>query len=199
MGILFFRRIEGGISMPKNFLKYTVILAVIIVIGFSYGYLKTFLSITEPKENNDVKNAEHEVIQIPEIRLKAGARLIYTTYYIKCNDEIIEEKIIDEKLIGCTKSQLEQLENDWEITNFTPEEVSLTRQINDICPNHYFIGIQDGYVTLFQGIPGIKSILIEQTDILADTLREDDRLILEKGLIIKDEQEFLKIREGLTK
>ena len=51
----------------------------------------------------------------------------------------------------------------------------------------------------FQGIPGVKSILIEQTDIIADTLREDDRLILEKGLTINSEEEFLNIREGLTK
>ena len=44
----------------------------------------------------------------------------------------------------------------------------------------------------------MKSSLVERTDIIADTLREDDRLILEKGLTINSEQEFLKIREGLT-
>lgn len=54
-------------------------------------------------------------------------------------------------------------------------------------------------MALFQGIPGIKAILVEKTDIIADTLREDDRLILEKGLTIKDQEEFLKIREGLAK
>jgi len=153
----------------------------------------------EPNRNVNPNNIEHNVTQIPEMKLEAGAKLIYTTYYIKCNDEIVQEKTIDEKLIGYTKSELEQLEKDWEIVSFTPDEVSLIREINDICDNHYYIGIQDGYVAFFQGIPGIKSILVEQTDIIADTLREDDRLILEKGLTVNDEQEFLKIREGLAK
>lgn len=185
--------------MPKNIFKYISIFIIVIAVGFSYGYLKTIFSVKEPKRNLDVNNVEQNVAQVPEMRLEAGARLIYITYYIKCGDEITEEKTIDEKFIGCTRSELQQLEKDWEITDFTPKEVSLTRQINDICENHYYIGIQDGYVALFQGIPGVKSILIEQTDIIADTLREDDRLILEKGLTINSEEEFLNIREGLTK
>ncbi|NLZ53637.1 MAG: hypothetical protein GX892_10920, partial [Thermoanaerobacteraceae bacterium] len=178
--------------------RYFIIITVIVLTGFGYGYLKTLFSIEEPNRNDNLNIIEHDVTQIPEMRLQPGAKLIYTTYYIKCNHEITQEKTIDDKIIGYSKSDLEHLEKDWEIASFTPNEVSLIREINDICDKHYYIGIQDGYVALFQGIPGIKSILIEQTDIIADTLREDDRLILEKGLTINDEQEFLKIREGLT-
>jgi len=185
--------------MPGKILRYIVIVVVFIVISFSYGYLKTFLSIKEPKNDLDTEHIERNVSQVSEMELNPGARLVYTTFYVKCNDELIEEEIIGDELIGCTKSELERLKKDWKIVSFTPDEVSLIREINDICDNHYFVGIQDGYVALFQGIPGIKSILLEQTDIIADTLRQDDRLILERGLVIKDRQEFLKIREGLAK
>jgi len=185
--------------MPRKIFRYIIIITVFLVISFSYGVLKTFLSIKEPNKNTNINNIEHNVSQISEMKLNPGAKLIYTTYYIKCNDEIIQEKTIDDELIGCTKSELEQLEKDWNIVNFTPDEVSLIREIDDICDNHYYIGIHNGYVAFFQGIPDIKSVLIEQTDIISDTLREDDRLILEKGLTVNDEQEFLKIREGLTK
>jgi len=191
---------KGGICMPGKILRYVIILTIFIIISFSYGYFRTFLSIKEPtKKDTDVNNIERNVSQIYEMKLNPGAKLIYKTLYVKCNDELIEEKIIGKELIGLTKDELGQIEKEWKIVSFMPDEVSLFREINDICENHFYIGIQDGYVALFQGIPGIKSILVEQTDIIADTLREDDRLILEKGLIIKDQDEFLKIREGLAK
>lgn len=187
--------------MPRFFFKYLIILICIITVGFSYGYLKTFLSFKSPNENPelDINNIEREVSKIPEIKLNAGAKLRYITYYVGCGHKIIEEDIIDETYVGLSKTEIQQKEVDWVIDSFTPNEVILKREESGICGNHYYIGIQNGYVALFQGVPGMQSTLVEQTDIMADILREDDRLILEKGLIIYDEQEFLKIREGLTK
>lgn len=184
--------------MPRNFFRYIIIIMFVITVSFSYGYLRTFLSIKNPDENANLDYLEQNVSKMPEMKLNAGAKLIYITYYVGCGDEITEEKNIDDKYVGYTKSELEQHEKDWDIDSFTPDEVKLKREIHGICNNHYYIGIQNGYVALFQGIPGIESTLVERTDIIADTLREDDRLILEKGLVIYGEQEFLKIREGLT-
>ena len=184
--------------MPKKVLKYIIVIAVLITVSFSYGYLKTFLSLKEPN-NTNTERVEHNVAGVSEIKLNPGAKLIYITRYIKCNDEIKQEETIDEELIGYTRDEFEKIKKDWKVINFMPHEVQLVKEIDDICDNHYYIGIQDGYVALFQGIPGIKAILVEKTDIIADTLREDDRLILEKGLTIKDQEEFLKIREGLAK
>lgn len=184
--------------MPRSIFRYIIIILFIIVIGFSYGYFKTFFSFEPPEEGHSLDYLEQNVSDISEMKLNAGAKLIYITYYVICGDEVVEEKYIDDKYINCTKTELQQNEKGWEIFSFTPDEVKLKREINDICDDHYYIGVQNGYVSLFQGIPGIKSTLIEQTDIIADTLREDDRAILERGLIIKNEQEFLKIREGLT-
>jgi len=184
--------------MPRYFFRYVIVVIFIIIISFSYGYLKTFLSIKSPNGNANPDYLEQNISKMQEVKLNAGAKLIYLTYYVGCGDEITEEKYLDDKYIGYTKSELEQHERDWEIDSFTPDEVKLKREIHGICSNHYYIGIQNGYVAFFQGIPGIQSTLVERTDIIADTLREDDRLILEKGLTINDEQEFLKIREGLT-
>ena len=185
--------------MPGKVFRYIVIITLITAMSFGYGYLKTFLSIKEPNKNTNFNNIESNVSQISDVKLNPGAKLIYTSHYVKCDDKIIQEEIIGDDLSGCTRDELKELKKEWEIVSFAPDEVSLIRVINDVCDNHYYIGIQDGYVALFQGIPGIKSLLIEQTDIIVDTLREDDRLILKEGLVIKDQEEFLKIREGLAK
>ncbi|HHX23143.1 MAG: BofC C-terminal domain-containing protein [Tepidanaerobacteraceae bacterium] len=184
--------------MPRFFYRYLIIGLCIIIISFGYGYLKTLLSLNNTNGNENSDYLEQNVIQTPQIKLNSKAKLKYITFYMGCGDEIIEEKNIDEKYVGITKSDFQKVESDWIIESFTSEEAVLRREINGICSNHYYIGINNGYVALFQGIPGMQSSLMEQTDILADILREDDRQILEKGLILNDKQEFLKIREGLT-
>lgn len=185
--------------MPRNLFRYIIIIFFIIIVSFGYGYLKTFLLLKQPLEYNNVHNkGQDAVIKTSEMKLTTGAKLKYITFYIGCGDEITEEKNIDKKYIGLTKAELQQIEEDWCIDNFTPDEVILKREKNGICDNHYYVGIKDGYVALFQGIPGLQSTLIEKTGIMVDILRQDDRLILEKGLIINDKQDFLKIREGLT-
>ena len=68
-----------------------------------------------------MNNVEQNVAQVPEMRLEAGARLIYITYYIKCGDEITEEKTIDEKLLAAPEVNYSSWK-DWEITDFTPRK-----------------------------------------------------------------------------
>ena len=186
------------INIKKLYLNFYLNKTSLIILTVSLGFLTSMFIYNSgiPFKNSDY--LEQNVIQTPQIKLNSKAKLKYITFYMGCGDEIIEEKNIDEKYVGITKSDFQKVESDWIIESFTSEEAVLRREINGICSNHYYIGINNGYVALFQGIPGMQSSLMEQTDILADILREDDRQILEKGLILNDKQEFLKIREGLT-
>ncbi|NLC62730.1 MAG: hypothetical protein GX759_01415, partial [Thermoanaerobacterales bacterium] len=124
---------------------------------------------------------------------------VYKLYYIKCGHKIEEEKPSQKSYWGLTKDQLEnELDDEWFIESFSPEEVVLIKTLDKFCDNHYYVGIQDGYVTLFQGIPGNESLVLQKTDIMADILRYEDRVTLEKGVIIEDKREFLQIKEGLA-
>ena len=71
MGILFLRRVKGGICMPRNIFRYIIIIIFIITISFSYGYLKTFLSVKKPDGNANLDYLEQNVTQMPEMKLKA--------------------------------------------------------------------------------------------------------------------------------
>lgn len=183
--------------MPKNIFKYIFIVLAVIIIGFTLGYVRTFISLDVPKEKNEIKQNKY-VGKIDKTRLSSQANLIFKTYYIKCGHEVTEKKSSNATFSGYTKEQLANKLNHWEIESFTPEQVTLKRKVDDICNEHFYIGIKDGYVSLFQGRPDLPSRVIEQTDIIADVLRKEDRAMLEEGLIIESKEEFLKIREGLT-
>lgn len=186
--------------MPKNIFRYIVIVVLIVIFGFGFGYFKTFVSLRIPENKERQDNiGNFDVSQSEETRIGRNTRFIYEIYYIKCGHKTIEQKMAQQQYWGLTKDQLKrELGDNWEIDNFNPEEVLLKKTLNTSCDNHYYVGIMDGYVTLFRGIPGNESEVIEKTDIIAGILRYEDRILLESGLIIEDEQEFLRIREGLA-
>lgn len=183
--------------MPRNIYRYIFIVLGIVILGFTLGYLKTFVSLDIPDKNN-TKRENQNVSRINQVRLTPQAGFIFKTYYTKCGHEKIEKKLSNDKFSGYTKKQLANEMKNWEIESFTPKEVVLKRQVENVCDKHYFIGIKDGYVALFQGRPALPSKIIEKTDIIVDVLKEEDRAILEKGLVINNKREFLKIKEGLT-
>jgi hypothetical protein len=186
--------------MPKNIFRYIATIVLVIIFGFGFGYLKTFVSLRIPEKELQQDGLDNlDVSQSEEIKIDRNTRFIYEIYYIKCGHRTVEENTAQKLYWGLTKDRLEkELGDTWEIQNFIPEEVLLIKSLDKACENHFYVGISDGYVTLFQGIPGNKSKVIEKTDIIAGILRHEDRTILESGLIIEDEQEFLRIREGLT-
>ncbi|HHY03849.1 MAG TPA: hypothetical protein GX534_01500 [Thermoanaerobacterales bacterium] len=184
--------------MPKKLFRYIIIVGLFVVVGFAFGYLKTFFSFKEPGQINKMEEVQENVSLSKEATINPNTKIIYITYCTKCGHKMINESSADEKLIGMTKDELKKHLIDWNIESFSSDEVVLNRQVDTICDQHYYIGIQDGFVALFNGIPGEVSKAVETTDILADTLREEDRALLEKGLVITSKDEFLKIREGLS-
>lgn len=183
--------------MPRNVSRYIFIVLGIVILGFALGYIKTFISL-DMSEKNDIKQKNENVSRINQVRLTSQTSFIFKTYHVKCGHETIEKKLSNAAFSGYTKKQLANEMRNWEIESFTPEEVVLSRKVDDICDEHYYIGIKDGNVALFQGRPDLPSKIIEKTDIIVDILRKEDRAILEKGLVIESKREFLKIKEGLT-
>lgn len=184
--------------MPRSIFRYIVVILFVIIFSFSFGYLRTLFSLKPPDPKIDNTHANKDIVKTQRIELKPGAKLIFLTHFNGCGHEEITEELLEDALFGFTKEELEENMKDWTVEYFSPEQVNLRREVNGSCSEHYYIGIYEGYVALFQGRPGFEGSLIEKTDIMADVLREDDRIILEKGLVIENKQEFLKIREGLT-
>lgn len=184
--------------MPKLFIKYIAYALIIMVLGFGFGYVRAFLEAKEPPAIQQEEKPNQNVSIVNETKLAPEAKLVLMSLYSKCGHELKKEETIKKDYAGYTKEQFAAEFADWEIEKFTPTEVVLKRYIDDICEEHYFIGLKDGYVTLFQGIPELSEKIIEITDIMADTLREEDLRLLEKGMIISSQEEFLQIKEGLT-
>lgn len=187
--------------MPKNnYIKYVLLVAVIILLGLAYGSLNALFSLENPDAYTKPEQPEEEIVaQFQKVVTTPDTWVRYVTSYTHCEHTIRSEEILDASLVGLSREEYVELVEDWRIANFTPEEILLERQIPGVCEDHYYVGIRDGYVTLFQGAPGLASTIVEQTEILVDKLPGEDRDMLEKGIIIESKEEYLQIREGLSK
>ncbi|TYP48700.1 BofC C-terminal domain-containing protein [Thermosediminibacter litoriperuensis] len=183
--------------MPKKVLLYSLLILFFLVISFGYGFFLSFLDFNKTQDMERI-SGNTEALQLPEEKLNPGAKIVFVTRYRGCGHELQKENSADDKFLGYTKTQLQEEFKEWKVESFSSSQVILKREVDGICENHYYIGLYDGYVALFQGEPGKNSKVLEKTDIPAEILKEEDRRLLENGIIINSRDEFLKIREGLT-
>lgn len=135
-----------------------------------------------------------------KIKITANTDLIQKTRYLKCMDEeILRTKPADD-LIGLNYSQTQKIYPKWNIEKFDTDEVEMTLEINSMCREHannIFIGIRDGYVAVFYGVPGPKAILKEVTNIPLSKIMPEDLKEISSGLRVSSREELLRTLEGM--
>ena len=108
---------------------------------------------TDPKlaygENEIQNEIELVTTSYNEEKTTPNTKLIFKTYYKKCEHMQEKKKEIDEKLVNKTKEELQEEYKNWRIENFNKEEAVLYREVDEICNEHYIIRYNNGYVTIY--------------------------------------------------
>lgn len=154
---------------------------------------------TEPKLSADSLNAEVTQKEL-KIKLTPQTEIIQKIKYTKCGDEEITRAVADQKLIGLSFQQVRSMYPGWTIETFDTKEVVLTLAVDGYCKQHseyMFLGIHNEHVAIYAGKPGPQALLKEATNISLQDLQPQDRVELEKGIVIKDRAELLQTLEGL--
>lgn len=183
----------------SKYLTFRIAIIGIIVFTVTFLYFSQTHIHHEAEPPQSTENEEELIEESQEVVLIPEAKLIFKTYYEECGHLIEEEKPLLEDLIGANRKKIEEKYPKWTIISFEKDLVELKKVEEGLCPEHYFIGIKDGYVTLFQGKPGTSNAkIIEKTDVSVDSLRQTDKLLLEKGIEVYGREQLKKVREGFT-
>lgn len=178
--------------MPKRmYFVFFIIFFLGILLGSIFSKNNNFLPKSSELSNIVKHTYEDEIIT-------EKTKIVCFTYYKKCGHtrvfEIPVQKYVGQKFTDFEKG----LESGVKIEKFSSDEIIIKKEEDSYCDDHYYIGTKDGFVSLFKGVPGEPSMILEKTDIPIDVLKEEDRNILERGIVIKDKEEFYKILEGLS-
>jgi hypothetical protein len=201
MGILKATQNKGVFLMLPffQFKKRRVTLG-IIVIFIAVIAAATIIGSPLGKNHQSGEMDAQAAKQDGKIKVTAETTMVQTIHYLKCgDDEVFRTKPAD-NLIGLNYNQIVKMYPDWSIEKFDTDAVEMSLQVDSYCREHAnntFIGIQDGYVASFYGIPGPKAILKEKTKIAVTSLTPQDLEEVKKGIVVTTREELMRTLEGL--
>lgn len=156
-----------------------------------------------------------------EPELKAGAVLREQIEYVCGDTEISFQSPVPRSLTRSEREVMQKqypLEQGWQIVFHEPDMVTVTRQVDDLCPGHRkyrHLGIYDGKVAVFEGPLGYAQGMLRVEEHLpvkilpqalqvklrqAETFLQqppETRIILQKELEFADEQALNVMLENL--
>ncbi len=197
--------------MNKRLLIIIIPIALTIII-LTYLFLNIFNADDEKKEEipqvytsetiEDECTEEYIKLQntttvssTQEEKLSANAILILKKYFINCDHTINEYVELPQELVNMTKDEVQAQYPEWEVIGFEANKLTLYKEFEDECGEHFILRIEDGKVIIYLLNKDGTESLYEKTDISSEYLTETDLLEIEQGLEVFGKEELNKIIE----
>lgn len=175
-----------------------IILAVLTAIFYNY---KNFTSDLKQKE--EAKLAERQLqdsneeytLQMTststlEEKTSPTAIMIFKTKYEKCNHVTIDRKEIPEKLVNKTEKEIKEVYKDWNLEEFSPNQITFYQEKSGMCEEHYVLRDNNGYLTIYTVDAEGNEKLKEITQVITSYLPETDLMKLKEGIRVNGQEEL---------
>lgn len=188
-----------------------IVFAIGMSIGMYYGEkTKVVEKVEEIKQRDSIqdvviKNVQDEKIkeQTSEVasqkeKVSPYAKMTIEKKFSKCGHTTSSVVDVPKELVNLTVEEIEKRYSGWKVKDFSSDGFTLFRIIEANCDDHYVIKETDGYLAVYADITDNISNLVEKTDILVDTLREEDKIDLEEGIRIYGKGELSSLIEDFS-
>lgn len=190
-----------------------IIVAILLVISTIYSIYAILSSENEIEEENegtetyvskvveDECTEEYENIQNAttvssiEEKLAANALMVLKKYYRKCEHTINEYVELPQELVNMTQQEIQNEYPDWEVIGFESGKLTLYKEFDDECGEHFKLKIEDEKVVIYSVNKDGSESLYEKTNISSEYLTETDLINMQDGLEIYGKEELNKIIE----
>lgn len=192
--------------------KIKIILAIILAISIIFASYILFnkKEVVDEKEENktyisevieDECTEEYQQMQnattvsMAEEKVSANAILILKKYYKKCEHTINEYVELPQELVNMTEKEVQAQYPDWEVIGFEKGKVTLYKEFDDVCGEHFKLKIENGKVVVYIDNNDGTESLYEKTNISSEYLTETDLINMQDGLEIYGKEELNQIIE----
>ena len=190
-----------------------IIVAVLLAIATIYSVYAIFSNDEEIEEEDNNNTYVSELIEdecteeykeeqensttvtSTEEKISANSQLILKKYYAKCEHTINEYVEMPEELVNMTEEELKLEYPDWKVIGFEPNKVTLYKEFDDVCCEHFKLRIEEGKIVIYLVNQDGTESLYEKTDISSEYLTETDLINMQDGLEIFGKEELNKIIE----
>ena len=150
---------------------------------------------TEEYKEEQMANQNTTEVSSTEEKVAANAILILKKYYTKCDHTINEYVELPKELVNLTKEQVQEKYSDWEVIGFEKGKITLYKEFDDVCGEHFKLKIEDGKVVVYTVNNDGTETLYEKTNISSEYLTETDLINMQDGLEIYGKEELNQIIE----
>ena len=148
------------------------------------------------KQNNNIINDITIKTNTDEEKISPNATLIFKKQYKECGHVIKEYKEIPENMVNLTKEELQEKYKEWEIEEFIPLEITLIKQEEGLCGEHYVLRQKDGVIAVYKIDEEGREKLEEMTGITVEYLTENDKIEIEEGIELYGKEELNSVLEN---
>ena len=150
---------------------------------------------TEEYKEEQMENQKTPEVSSTEEKVAANAILILKKYYTKCDHTINEYVELPQELVNLTKEQVQEKYADWQVIGFEKGKITLYKEFDDVCGEHFKLKIEDGKVVVYTVNNDGTETLYEKTNISSEYLTETDLLNMQDGLEIYGKEELNQVIE----
>ena len=122
-------------------------------------------------------------------------RLVLKKYYKECGHTINEYAEIPEELVNKTEDEVSEIYNEWQLEQFSKEELVLVKEVEGLCNEHYILKEKDGIIAVYKIEVDGTETLREETGIAVEYLTEEDIQNLKLGIKVYGEENLNSIIE----
>ena len=181
----------------------------ICIIAFFTSLIITMNIVKENKLQNTKKEAKisekveeytketkiEEVVATKE-KVSANSQLIIKKYFKQCDHTINEYVEMPQELVNLTKEEVQNKYNDWKVIGFEPNKVTLYKEFDDMCGEHFKLKVEEGKIVIYQINKEGNQSIYEKTNISSEYLTQTDLISIENGgLDVYGKEELNKIIE----
>lgn len=198
----------------SHILAISVVCIIMMVVGFTYGYSflsERFNGNAKPNTpNNQGQNNIDEgdgltdnlvMVEGNDQYISPNTTIEYVIYYLQCGHKVEKTGKASNDIINLNEEGLQSFINrshpNWRVTLFSSERVVIEIDKDQLCSNHYIIGVKDGKIAIFEVNEDGERVLdkvLENAPI--SMLKLVDQEKLKQGIIVNSKEEISDILEN---
>lgn len=193
----------------KNKILYCLVLVLLLFGGIGFGYMRTVSFSNLDIDNTSVLDfaKNYSIVTNNDLVVTASTKtyditVVYEDYYTVCKEDVSKSKVeygttID-KVKEDEKKYQEEKGLEYEIKSEKENKIVYSRTINENCPNHFKIILEDEKVNIYS-IQGENKSTLYMTldDINIKNLRDELKQMITKGTYINSREELNSFIEDL--
>ena len=142
------------------------------------------------------KETKIEEVVATKEKVSANSQLILKKYFKQCDHTINEYVEMPQELVTLTKEEVQNKYNDWKVIGFEPNKVTLYKEFDDMCGEHFKLRVEEGKIVIYQLDKEGNESIYEKTNISSEYLTKTDLISIENGgLDVYGKEELNKIIE----